>query len=209
MALATTLEKTRKDIEKILSDSGALNVVVGTADLAVKKFRDAQAELAARAAAIDPKALRDQAQATVVAAPAQVKALPTKAEAVFGEAFTTALTTYGDLAERGKGLVVRVRRQQATQDLKAQASTTASHAKATVTTAKKSAASTKTAAKSAATTAKKSAASTKSAAKSATTTAKKSAARTKTSAKSTATSAKNTVAAAAQAAEDTASKIGE
>ncbi len=208
MALSATIEKTRKDIEKRLADTGALNAVVGASDLAVKKLREAQADLTARAASIDPKALRDQAQATVVSAPEQVKALPTKAQAALGEAVATALTTYGELAARGSDLVARVRRQQATQDLKAQASTAVSHAKATATTAQRSASSTKSAVKSATTTAKKSAKTTKTAAKSATTTAKKNAAQTKTSAKSTVTSAKKTATAAKKAADATASKVG-
>ncbi len=212
MALSATIEKTRKDIEKTLADSNALNVVVGAGDLAVQKLREAQADLSARAAALDPKALRDQAQATVVSAPEQVKALPTKAQAAFGDAVATALTAYGELAARGNNLVARVRRQQATEDLKAQASTTMSHAKGTTTTVKKSAASTQSAAKSATTTAKKSAKksakSTTTAAKSAATTARKNAARTKTSAKSTSTSARKTVTAAKKAADATASKVG-
>ena len=110
----------------------------------------------------------------------------------------TALAAYGDLAARGNDLVARVRGQQATPDLKAQASTTVSHAKATATTAKKATASTASTASSA----------TKSAAKKTTSTAKKNAAKTKTSAKSTATSAKKTATAAQKAVEDTAAKTG-
>ena len=195
MALAAKIDKTRKDIEKKIADTGAIDAVVGTGDLAVKKVRSAGADITARASSIDPKALAGQAQSSRRrSAPEQIKALPTKAQAVFGGAVSTALTAYGDLAARGNDLVVRVRGQQATTDLKAQASTTVSHAKATATTAKKSAAST--------------AATAKDGAKKTASTAKKSAAKTKTSAKSTATSAKKTASAAKKAVEDTADKIG-
>lgn len=194
MALAAKIDKTRKDIEKKIADTGAIDAVVGTADVAVKKVRSAGADITARASSIDPKALAGQAQSTVAGAPEQIKALPTKAQAVFGGAVSTALTAYGDLAARGNDLVVRVRGQKATSDLKAQASTTVSHAKGTATTAKKSAAST--------------AATAKDGAKKTASTAKKSAAKTKTSAKSTATSAKKTASAAKKAVADTADKTG-
>jgi heparin binding hemagglutinin HbhA len=208
MALASTFEKTRKDIEKALVDSGALQAAVGAGDLAVKKLREARTELGDLAATIDSKVLRervDAVQASVVgrlgtlqadakAAPDQVKDLPTRAQAVLGEAVTFALTTYGDLAERGQDLVARVRGQQANANLKDQASTTAAHARATRTTAKKSAA--------------KTASTTKSAAQRSASTAKRSAAGTKTSTKATTTSAKKTASAAKKATGSTASKVG-
>ncbi len=206
MALASSFDKTRKDLQKTLTDSGALEAVVGAGDLAVKKLREARADLTARAETIqaDVKSAPD----LVKAAPELVKSLPAHAQAAFGEAVAAAVSTYDELAVRGKDLVTRVRRQQATQDLKQQAATTVSHAKATATTAKRSAAATKTAAKSATTTAKKSAARTKTATKSATTTAKKSAARTKTAAKSTTTGVRKTASAAAKATDAAASKVG-
>ena len=202
MALPATIEKTRKDIEKAIADSGALQAVAGAGDLAVKKLRDARTEVASRAATLDTKALREQAQATVAGAPEQVKALPEKAQAAFGDVVTSALTAYGDLAERGQALVARVRGQKATQDLKAQAAATTSHAKATATTAKKSAVETKDTATSAAKSASSSAKTTGA-------TAKKGASRTKTAAKSTATSAKKTASAAKKATDDAASKVGD
>src|SRR3954447_20266646 len=119
MALAANIDKTRKDIEKKLAETGALNAVVGTADLAVKKAREARAEVTSRAASIDPKALAGQAQAkaqaTVATAPEQLKALPAKTQAAINEAVATALTAYGDLAARGGVLLAKVRGQQATQ----------------------------------------------------------------------------------------------
>ncbi len=202
MALNANLEKTRKDLEKTLANSTAFHVVVGAGDLAVEKLRVVRAELSSRAASFDAKALRDQATTTVAAragsvqddvraAPEQVKALPVKAQAVLEEVVASALSTYGELAGRGKKVVGLVSNQQATTDLKKQAKTTVTQAKAATTTAKKSAASTKTSAKATATTAKKSAAKTKSAAK------------------ATTTSAKKTATAAKKATEDTAAKLGD
>ena len=196
MALAANFDKTRKDIEKKLADTGAINAVVGTADLAVKKVRAARAEH-------HRARIRDRPEGAGRPGPGQarppwrrpeqLKALPAKAQAVLR----------GRL-DRPHGVrrpgcpwqrpVRRVRGQKATSDLKKQASTTVSHAKATATTAKKSAAST--------------AATAKVGAKKTASTAKKCAAKTKTSAKSTATSAKKTASAAKKAVEDTADKTG-
>lgn len=184
MPITTTFDKTRKDLERTLADIDPtpLYAVVGAGDLAVEKIRAARAELSSRAESV---------QSEVLGAPAQAKALPTKAQSAVGEAIATALTTYSELASRGKKLVTRVGGQQATQDLRAQAKSTGSSAKATTTTAKKQAAATR---KSAATTAS---------------TAKKSTGRAKTPAKATATSAKKTASAAKRAAATGASKVGD
>jgi hypothetical protein len=161
MTFASTIDKTRKDIEKALGDKlgdkSPLHVLAGVSDLAAERVRAARAELASRAESFDPKTLRD---------------LPAKAQEAAEDAVTivvsSALIAYGDLSERGKTLVDRVRGQQATADVKHQASTTTAKAKATTTTAKKSASST-------AKSAKKSATRTKTAAKSTATSAKKTA----------------------------------
>jgi hypothetical protein len=192
MTFASTIDKTRKDIEKALGDKlgdkSPLLVLAGVSDLAAERVRAARAEIAARAESFDAKAFRDQAQAKFASLPTIAQEIPGKAQGAAEDALTMvvsgALTAYGDLSDRGKTLVNRVRGQKSTADLKNQASTTAAKAKATTTTAKKSASST---------------------AKSA----KKSAARTKTAAKSATTSAKKTTKAATKAAADTASKVGD
>jgi hypothetical protein len=220
MALPATFDKTRKDLEKALSDSTPLLAIVGAGDLAVEKLRKAGAGLNARAtelnsrvAKVDAATVRSQAktrvesfqaalqsrvdavQGDVKGTPDQVKELQGKAQskalAAFDATYSTAVSKYDELAGRGKILVTRVRSQQATADLERQAGTTASRAKATATTAKKSAASTKTAAKSASTTAKKQAKATK------------------TSAKATTTAAKKTAEAATTATGDAAAKVGD
>jgi heparin binding hemagglutinin HbhA len=199
MTFASSIDKTRKDIEKAIADKSPLLALAGVSDLAAQRVRTARSDLAARAENFDPKALREQAQATIASLPARAQEFPGKAQETAEDVLTiivsSALTAYGDLSDRGKTLVNRVRGQQSTQDLKRQASTTVAKAKATGTTAKKSAATTST-------TAKKSASTTSA-------TAKKSAARTKTAAKSATTSAKKTAKAASKSAEDTASKLGD
>ena len=172
MALVTTLDKTRKDLETKLIDSTPLLAFVGAGDLAVEKLRIVGSELNARAAGLNARATDlgtraskldaatvraeaksriDDVQAEALAAPQQIRALPGKAQAVLGDYIAGALTTYGELAVRGQTLVGRIRSQQATQDLQHQAKATASQAKATSTTAKKSASRTKSAAKAAGT----------------------------------------------------------
>jgi heparin binding hemagglutinin HbhA len=97
---------------------------------------------------------------------------------------------YGDLVERGRTLVKRIRRQDETRELKARAKSTVGRAKAANTTARKNAAATRTSAKRTATTARNSANSTGSAVKGA------------------ATSARRTAKAAAKATEAGAAQVG-
>jgi hypothetical protein len=185
-----TIEKTRKDLEKTLSDPTPLYVIAGAGDFAVEKLRAAATEFNAKAAKVDPKVLAEQAQASVAhrvgslqsdvqSAPDQFKELPAKFQAALTEAAATALSgavaAYGDFAERGEVIVTRIRKQQATKDLEDQLGATTAKVKAATTTAKKSAKATKTSAKSTSTTAKKSAAKTKTAVKAASTSVKKSA----------------------------------
>jgi hypothetical protein len=176
MTFTSTIDKTRKDIEKALGATlgdKPLTVLAGVTDLAAERVRAARVELASRAENFDPKALRDQAQARIVE-------LPAKAEEAVTTVVSNALIAYGDLSERGKTLVDRVRGQQATADLKTQASTTKAKAKATTTTAKKSASSTA-----------------------------KAAAGTKPAAKATKASAKRTAKTAKKGTRDAGSKVGD
>ena len=97
---------------------------------------------------------------------------------------------YGDLVERGRTLVNRIRRQEETQELKARAKSTVGRTRAASTTARKNAAATRSSAKGTTTTARKNASSIRSAVKGA------------------ATSAGRTTKAAAKAAEAGAEKVG-
>jgi hypothetical protein len=195
MTLASTIDKTRKDIEKALGDKSPFLVLAGVGDLAAERVRAARADLAARAETFDAKSLRDEAQARIAALPALAQSLPNKAEDAVTVVVSNALIAYGDLTERGKTFVSRVRGQQATADFVDQAPATVAKAKAASTTARKSASSTSA-------TAKRSAASTAASAK-------KSAARTKTAGKAATTSATKTTKAAQKAADDSAAKLGD
>jgi len=224
MANTSTITKTRKDLEKTITEATPLYAVVGAGDLAVERLREARAELNSAAAKLDPRT-----------APKRVLALPGRATNAIGGAVATAVNTYGDLAGRGKNLVTRVRKQDETSALQGQAQTAVRSAKAATTTAAKSAAATKTAAKRTTTTAKRTASDAAStvgtsarrttvtakksasdaaskvgtSAKGTTTTAKKSASRTQTAAKSAATSTRKTAKAAKKAADATSAKVGD
>lgn len=178
MPLTSVLDKTRTDLERALSDldKTPLYAVVGMGDLAVATLRNARGEI-------------------------DVQSVPSKAQGLLGDAIVSAFSAYGDLASRGKSLVTRVRRQQATSDLQEQAKSSVARAKATRTTVKKQASTTKQSAAAATSTARKSAAAT-------TSTAKKSASRAKSSAKATTTSAKKTASATKKAANAGASTTG-
>ena len=66
-----------KDLEETIANSTPLLALVGAGDFAVEKFRAARDELADRAASFDPKAFRDQAQATFAA---RVEVAPGRAD---------------------------------------------------------------------------------------------------------------------------------
>jgi hypothetical protein len=202
-----------------------LYVVAGATDLAVEiargyvseaqvKVTGAQKKATRRVQAVDfePKALQSRAlelvNARVDELTKQAKALPGKVEAYVDDTVTDLNDTYAELAVRGQKLVTKLRKQQASQDLKAAGRTTTAKAKATRTSAKKGAASTRTSAKAAATSAKKAAAPAKSRAKATRTTATKGAASTRSNAKATGTAAQKTAQQAVQAVSDGAGKVG-
>jgi heparin binding hemagglutinin HbhA len=195
-----------------------LFAVVGAGDLAVEFARTYATDVQTRFAKveIEPKALRDQARTVVIARvdelakdakeaqaklearvaglQADAKTLPGKVESFTNETVAELNETYGDLAARGRDLVNRIRKQQATQDAKAAGKSTVAKAKTTKTQATKSATASSTAAKKTA--------------KTATATAKKTGATAKSSAKATGTSAAKTASAGTQAVTDGASKVG-
>lgn len=148
-----------------------LCAVVGAGDLVVEYARHTATDVQTRFAKVElePKALRKTARKVVVTRVDELqneaKALPGRAQALVGgyvadlnETFSGTVSelndTYADLATRGKTLVTRIRRQQATQDAKAAAGTTKAKAKTATTQVKKSASTTKSAAKKTAKTAR-------------------------------------------------------
>ncbi len=118
-----------KDLEEAIANSTALLALVGAGDLALEKILAARADLADRATSFDPKSTRDQAQATIAnrvgalqtelkAAPERIQAIPemaqewpAKAQSLFADVLSTAFSTYGELAERGKVRVDQARRE--------------------------------------------------------------------------------------------------
>jgi hypothetical protein len=189
-------------------------VVAGAGDLAVKTVRQVPARISA------VRIERKDVQKAVSTLQAETVALPAKAQTVAVgaavEVADRADAVYTELLTLGRKVVGRIRRQQATQDLKRDAATTVRRTKAASTTAKKGAADTATAAKATRTTARKAAASgTRSAktanrtsAKRTTTTARKRATSTRTATKSATTSARKTTRSAAKATKAGAAKVG-
>jgi len=181
-----------------------------------------------------PKASQN-VRAAVQQVPAAVQQVPALAVSRALEVAGQVETSYAGLAERGKELVERVRRQQSTQDLLAQSRTTVDRTKAAVTTARKAVDDTTAAAKSVVTIGRREAgetaaavgetveqsvaqtekvvkqrtSGTRAAAKRTATTARNRTAATKTSAKSAASSAQETAAKAEKAAEKAAEKTGD
>ena len=188
-----------------------LFAVVGAGDLAVELARGYATDVQARFAnvEVEPKVLRDQArtlvagrvdelakeakvaqtriEARVAVLQADAKAFPARVESFKNETVAELNDTYGDLAARGKDLLNRIRKQQATKDAAAAGRTTVAKAKTTKTQTTKSA--------------KASAGTAKQAAKKTGSTAKR-------NTKATSTSAKKAASATTQAAGDASEKIG-
>jgi heparin binding hemagglutinin HbhA len=117
---------------------------------------------------VEPKALVGQGRTLVVARvdelqkvantlPARVEAKINELVAELGGTVDDLNKQYVELAVRGRDLVARIRRQQATQDLKAEVKKTTTRAKTTTTQAKKTASTAKSSAKATGTSAKKAA----------------------------------------------------
>jgi heparin binding hemagglutinin HbhA len=234
------------DIRKTVTDTTPVFAAVGATDLAVEKVRVARDRAIAASADLDVSALQDKAmdKATVLQGKAikraekvaeQAQHMPALALNQTREVAGKAQQTYAELAVRGHKLVTRLRTQQSTKDLLAQAGSTVSLGKGAVTTVRKAAVDTQRVAKATLTTGvheaefvidavvasvhreakvttgtvRKSAAATKTAAKRTTTTAKKSATSAKRVTKSVATSAAKTATAAAEAAKVATPKVGD
>ena len=223
-----------EDIRKTV-DSTPFFAAVGATDLAVEKVRHARvrADQARAELSADLAPANVQARATKVAD--QVKEIPA---IVINETMVVGgkvAEGYDELALRGKALVIRLRNQQATKDLVAQADATVAQAKGAVTSARKAAADIERSAKATITTGRREAVKaatvvrgtvaedakvaqaevagsvkkTRTAAKRTTTTTKKATKRTTTSAKAATTSARKTAIAAEKAVEKGAEKIGD
>jgi hypothetical protein len=180
------------DARAALTDAKPLHALAGAGDLLVAQIRTfATAQRAAvDSVRVDPFELTGRAVSTATTLGGAVVSLPGRAQTMTRATVDRAGSTYESLAERGETVVGRIRRQQATKEVAAQAATTVRSAKATRTTATKAAKSTVNRAKATATTARTS---TKA---------------TTTRAKATQTSARKTTSAAAKATKSAAKKVG-
>lgn len=176
--------------------------VVGAGDLAVEFARTAATDVQTRISKVDLTEDAKEAQAKLEARVADfqsdAKKLPAKVESFVNVTVAEAAETYDDLAARGKDLVNRIRKQQATQDAKTAGKTAVTKVKTAKTQTSKSARSSGTAVKNSA----------KNTATTTATAAKETGATTRRNVKATSTSAKKTASAAAQATSDGASKVG-
>ena len=129
---------------------------VGGVDVAVSFARTGLTEAQSRVNA---------AQTRLAQVDLEPRAIPARVEALVTDTVDDLNQQYVDLAARGRTLVNRIRGQQATQDLKAQAASTSAKVKTTVTQTKKAAGTARTSAKASGTSAKRTATAAKKAAK--------------------------------------------
>ena len=198
-----------------ITHSKPFYVAAGAGDLVVKTARDLPSRLQPSRLVV-VKVRPSDVVTAVSALQSEVVALPAKAQSA---AVTAAVGTvdradaaYGELVRRGRRVVGRIRRQQATQDLTSDASTTVRRTKTAARTAAAGASETTSAAKGTVTTAKKSAGaatrSTRTAAKRTSTTARKRTATTRKAATSATRSAGTTTRTARKAVRTGAAKVG-
>jgi heparin binding hemagglutinin HbhA len=257
MSRITEIRKSVTESTPLLAVVGATDAVVGRARAAAadaqkmqaavedalttyqvelrKGLAAAQAELGktlqAYQVGLEPARIQAKLQAAVQQVPTAVQQAPALAVSRALEAAGQVETGYAGLAERGKHLVERVRRQKPTQDLIAQGRVTVNQAKAAVTTARKAVDDTAAAARSAVTIGRREAgetateveksvaktqkvvaqrtSGTRAATRRTATTARTRATATRDAAKATVTSARSTAAKAGEAAEAAAEKTGD
>ena len=140
------------DIRKTVTDTTPVYAAVGVTDLAVETLRDASARVAAVRVDLDITSLQDKAIKQFEKVSEQVQHIPAQVKTQSVEATDKAKETYSGLAVRGEKLVARIRNQQATKNLMAQAGNTVNLGKGAVTTVRKAAHDTQRAAKSTLTT---------------------------------------------------------
>lgn len=219
------------DIRKTVTDTNHVYVAVGVTDLAVERLRDAGTRVAAVRMDLDLGSLQDMATKRFEQVSQQTQQIPAQVRTQSLEVFGKAKVNYSDLAVRGEKLVKRLRNQQATKNLFAQAGNTVSLGKGAVTTVRKAAMDTQHAAmvtlatgrreagsvatsvqkdvKATGRTVSAAAASTLNSAKGTVTTAKKTTAAAESATKGVVTSARKTAASATKAAKTATPKVGD
>lgn len=205
------MARTNSTTQNKIDPTRPFYAAVGSVDAAVAFARTSLAEAQTRFGNLDlePKSLAGDLQKEVQALPGRVEAAVNGYVAELSDTVAETVDDlnkqYVDLAARGRTLVGRIRRQQSTQDLKAETRKTASRAKGTARTTSAQAGK---AASTAGSSAKRTARTTSAQTKKAATTAKDSAKTTASSAKSTGTEARKTAAAAGKATQAAAAKTG-
>ncbi|HEY3534431.1 MAG TPA: hypothetical protein VGK60_02595 [Pedococcus sp.] len=134
------------DIRKTVTDATPVLAAVGLTDLAVEKVRDARVKATATRADLAPATVQAKVEARVNEVGKQAKAALEQGKELPALALNRTLVlagqaqeSYEAFAQRGEKLVKRVRTQQSTKDLVAQAEATFSLGKGAVTTVRKSA----------------------------------------------------------------------
>jgi heparin binding hemagglutinin HbhA len=135
------------DIRKNLTDTTPVYAAVGATDLALERLREARTRAAAVHLDLDVKVIQDRAFERFEKVTEHVQQIPTQVRSQTAEATDWAHDTYTSLAVRGEKLVKRIRNQQSTKDLVAQAGNTVSLGKGAVSTVRKAASHTQRAAK--------------------------------------------------------------
>jgi heparin binding hemagglutinin HbhA len=161
----------------LIDPTRAFYAAVGGVDVAVAYARTGLAEAQSRLAEAQTRladaqnrlaAVDFEPKGLVGGLQKEAKALPSRVEAIVNEYVTELGGTvddlnkqYADLADRGRTLVSRIRRQEATQEVAAQAKRTTARAKTATTQTRKAASTAKSSAKATGTSARKTASATK------------------------------------------------
>ena len=128
-----------KDIRKTVTDTTPVYAALGVTDLAVERLRDARARVSAVRLDVDVSAMQDRVAKRLEKVTEHVQHIPAQVRNQGVEVAGKARQTYSELAVRGEKMVKRVRNQEPTKDLFAQAGSTVSLGKGAVTTVRNAA----------------------------------------------------------------------
>jgi hypothetical protein len=141
MSITTEIRRTVDEARAALADPKPFHAVAGAGDLFVERVRVAAVaqQRAMQSFRFDAAAVPAFLSSTAENVRGAIVGFPERAQDVVIGSVVQASNTYDDLAKRGAGLVRRVTRQRASQDLADQVENTVRAAKATTTTARNAA----------------------------------------------------------------------
>lgn len=144
MFITTEIRQTVDETRAALADPKPLQALAGAGDLLVERLRTAAAaqHKAIQGVRFDPSAVPPFMSATLDDVRGAITGLPARAQHVVVDTIVRANSTYDGLATRGAGLIRRINRQRASQDLIDQLANTLRSAKAARTMASKASAAT-------------------------------------------------------------------